>query len=312
MAWEAIKMGLDPCLRSDGTLREDGYYDSSPSHYNEYDSFESYEELLESKNHKKKLEKNIIQKIADDESNKQLKSKILRSLWTYNLDLMTIKYAQEENLPIYFYNIAKETNCIEILLKGYFKQKCKVTITNLIHEEIQSFVKLLLINDNSDIIYDRVGKIQEFIHKKTQQFLGKDSHFGIDKSVTRKILSTSRLHLNIFDLKSLQTEKIINILNKTNKIRSKEYNNLLNKKNNDKLIEFNTSSREFYDVYFNKMNKKYIKNWYYKNSKTLIDYLDAELVSDIYMVLLLDIKIDKIDFQEEIIKIKNKILARET
>ena len=137
---------------------------------------------------------------------------------------MIKKYTEDEKLPKEYVNLVKEPKCIQILIKGFLKQKCKLDLTKELIEEIDELIQLIYINFNLDIVYDRVRDVQEFIHKKVRQKNGEDSHFDLDRQDMKNILSSVRLHLNIYDIKNKSIDSLIDIIKKTNHYIGKEYN----------------------------------------------------------------------------------------
>lgn len=192
---------------------------------------------------------------------------------------MIKKYTQDEKLPNEYVNLAKQPNCIRILIKGFLKQKCKLDLTKELIEEIDELIQLLYLNFNLDIVYDRVGSIQEYIHTKIQEKNGKNSHFNLDQQDMKNLLSTARLHLNIYDIKNKSIDSLIDIIRKTNYFIECEYNE--------------PSEPKYISSY-----SKFVPIWKAKKMKSLFNfsYLDNSILKKLNILFDININLPKNEF----------------
>ena len=81
-----------------------------------------------------------------------------------NLSVMIDKYVTSEKLPENYKRIVRYRNALPEMLKGYFKLNCEGEITPDLITDIEIFCVNLYQNDELDIVYDRVNKIQKYVH----------------------------------------------------------------------------------------------------------------------------------------------------
>ena len=137
--------------------------------------------------------------IAGLYNNKQIKEALIKKIHQESLDYAMIRYMQKESLPSYYSSILKSTSCIETIIAGILYKVCKIRKTEMLDDEIRKLVDSLYKNDDLLIAYDRVTKIQQFIHKTTEQYLGKEYPRLIPIEPMKNALSAARLHLSIRD-----------------------------------------------------------------------------------------------------------------
>lgn len=220
----------------------------------------------------------IIKITASTRNNTKMRNTIIKKLLQEQLEKMIQEYSKDEKLPMDFQNLAKQENCLKVLLKGFFKQKCHFVLSDEFVDEINEFIGILYINFNLDIIYNRVGEVQKFIHDKVQKENGKDSHKELDSVYMKNILSTARLHLNIYDIKNKEIESIILIKNKTIIEILKEYKSP---------TKINLG-----------IEKKFIPVWKARKMKYLIEYMSSEFKEKITSLSELDIRLPQEDFKK--------------
>lgn len=235
----------------------------------------------------KTKQKNTIYELLNSAvSNKHIRDTILTSIIKNNFNDMIEMYVKNEKLTKEFESLAFQPNCIKILIKGLLKKECKIGLTEKLLGEIDELCAIINLNISSDIVYDRVADIQEFIHETVQFYSGAGAHENLDYKIMRKILSTARLHLNIFDITSKSLESLINMIQKTNDEIHAEY--------------MNPSIPNYIDDY-----SKFIPIWKAWNMKPLLNftYLDQNDYANFLEILNLDISGKKEDFLEELKKI---------
>ncbi len=228
---------------------------------------------------KKKLEKKKLFNLSNRQKfNIDTRDSIFKKLIEIHLDEMIENYSLSENLPFNFKNIAKEQNCIKILLKGFFTKFCNFKIDTNFMFEIEEITELTYLNFNIDTVYERVKEIQIFMHNKVQEHNGTGSHEHLDKEVMRNILATIRLNLNIFDIKNNDIQKIIFLRNKTKKSIALEYK----KPSKKGLLN----------------NQKFIPIWKAKKMKTLLDFMSSGFITIMNRISILDLNLSEDKFKE--------------
>jgi cupin superfamily acireductone dioxygenase involved in methionine salvage len=166
----------------------------------------------------------VIKQLSVCQSNIQIRNKIIKILLNTNIDNCISYYAKYEYLPEKYVRLAKENNCLETLIKSFLKAHLHYDITTSICTEINSLLYTIY-NVNEDIVYNRVKKIQKFIHEKADTKYGCNAYLKLSPKAMRKLLSTARLHLNIFDAKVLEAETLISIIEKSRNEHLKYDNN---------------------------------------------------------------------------------------
>ncbi len=169
-----------------------------------------------------KCYKEIVSLIAGMDSNAKIKNAVIKKLFIGNLDYMIDVYSQLEYLPVYYTNLAKQSDCLEILIKGFLKNEGNYLLTFEVIEEIDLFVKSIQLNANFDIVYNRVQEIQKFIHDKVDEKNGENSHLRLYPKTIKNLLSSARLHLNIQDIKSNDMDLFIHLVRESEKASDEE------------------------------------------------------------------------------------------
>ena len=90
--------------------------------------------------------------------------------------------------------------------------------------EINSLLYTIYNNIEKNIVYERVKKIQKFIHEKADNNYGNNAHITLSPKAMRKLLSTARLHLNIFDARALEPKALMLIIEKSTNEHLKHHN----------------------------------------------------------------------------------------
>lgn len=156
-----------------------------------------------------------IKLIAGLSNNTQIKNKIVKQLFLDNMDYMIATYAKLEHLPDYYIVLSKHKNCIEVLIKGFLMNEGGYILTSDIVREINTFSDKILLNLDDEIVYRRVQKIQKFIHEKIDIKHGKYSYLELPAKKMQYLLSSSRLHLNLNDIKNKDMDALIHTINES-------------------------------------------------------------------------------------------------
>ncbi len=228
----------------------------------------------------------VIKLIAGLNTNIQIQNKVIKKLFLYNLDCMIDRYSKQQKLPYEYVKVAKQKNCLEILIKGFLKKNGNYILTSDIIHEIDLFVEEIYLNIDTDIVYDRVQKIQKFIHNKIDEKNGENSHLNLHSKTIKNLLSSARLHLNLQDIKYKDTESLCYL------IKQSEYVSKLERNSPTKML---SSSGEIYTT------KKKIRD-----IKSLIDFGYSMIASKIYDISNLNINIPLNEFRNRVIEIYNE------
>jgi hypothetical protein len=216
-----------------------------------------------------KLERDEFTKlIAGLNSKEQIQNKIIKKLFNDSLDYMIYRYAKKEALPLEHVKIVQQQNCLAILIKGFLKKVGGFVLNSEIVDEITGFIEVTYMNNDLEIVYDRVAKIQKFIHEKIDKKHGKGAHRNLPIKHIRNLLSASRLHLNIFDIKYMDINSLSYLIDK-----SRETSNI---------VMINPTKIAL------PKGKKYIKNWRVRHMKSLLYYNKRDLRCKIHEISHLD------------------------
>ena len=218
------KIGLLSILHTNQFEDEEEYYEKN-------NSYDTPTTNIKQKNEKSfiqkkvysKIQKKIIELTAGLATTSEIRNSIIKFLYFEQIDKQIQTYALKENLSKSFVNMAKEKQGLKILLKSFFKSKCNFVLDNILINNINFIVQQIYINTNNDIVYYRVSKIQQFIHKTIIEKNGFDTLLKMNKLDMANILSACRLHLEIMDFKYKNIKSILYQYNKTKKYKQKEY-----------------------------------------------------------------------------------------
>lgn len=176
----------------------------------------------------KNLEEHLycLKQLTICKNNVQIKNKVIQLVIKHYINEIIIHYQKYEFLPLEYINLAKEKNCLDTLLKSFLKNELKISLSKLIIDEIEVLLKILYESDK--IVYDRVSMLQKFIHNKTNEINGINAFLALDAIKMRQLLSTARLHLNIYDLTNSDYNDLAKIIEQSNYIN---YQNVPRMKN---------------------------------------------------------------------------------
>lgn len=195
----------------DGTDR--GYLDDFEENTFDDDSFENDNECSKSKDSKfenyllKKYEyalaeksNPILQDLACCLTLEDVKYKTIQALMLEEVQYIIERFGKREVLPKYCLDIANDNDCLEKIIKGFLKKILKINPSSEVVKEVELISKKLLENKALETPYDRVSKIQSYIHNKSRFINGVNGHKEIPRNQMRLFLATARLHLSINDL----------------------------------------------------------------------------------------------------------------
>lgn len=154
---------------------------------------------------KKKLEnsarfKEAAKLVAGLSGNREITLALVQRVHQDSVESAIVRYMAKEALPDYYAAILKSPNCIDRLVEGIFYKVCKLQPTQGLAEQIGNLSRSLRSNLDRLTAYDRVTKIQQFIHLTVDQHLGVGAAQSIHVASMKNALSAARLHLNILDV----------------------------------------------------------------------------------------------------------------
>jgi len=225
-------------------------------------------------------------------NNTEIKNKVIKKILLNSLDKMIANYMQKEALPSEFVKVSKQKNGLEILIKYFLKNDGGYILTKKLIDEINIFLDDIYRNDKLDIVYDRVGKIQKFIHQKIDDKYGYGTHLNLDTQKMKNLLSASRLHLNIFDIKNYNMNTLMQLIEESKEKSFEAYMS-----SNDNIL----SSNNFY-----------YPMWKARGMKSLIYFLEPYIQDKIYNIYYLDKKLNTEIFKNKILEIYLRISSINT
>jgi len=247
--------------------------------YTEYDT----DEDVEYKRINSKCYKKITKLIASMDSNIKIKNAVIKKLFLGNLDYMIDIYSRQEHLPPSYVNIAKQPDCLEILIRGFLKNEGNFILSSEIIDEINLFATDIQLNINFDIVYNRVQKIQEFLHHKVDEHNGNNSHLNLYPKTIKNLLSSARLHLNLQDIKSTNTDLLIHLVAESEKA------------SNEEKVSPSTM--------ISSSNDMYISSKKIRDLRSLIDFGYNNVGNKIYNITQLEIYTSLDNFKDKIIDV---------
>lgn len=259
-----------------------GDYNSYHTKINNKETEESIKEYVSHKLDNTEIE--ITKIISGLDNHTQIKNKVIRKILLESLDSMIDNYMHKETLPFDLVKVSKQKNGLEILIKYFLKNDGGYILTKKLIDEINIFLDDIYANDKLDIVYERVGKIQKFIHQKIDNKYGYGTHLNLNTKKMKDILSASRLHLNIVDIKNYHIQTLIELIEKSKEKSFKEYMS----SNNSILLS---------------SNKSYYDRWRARGMHSLIYFLEPYIQNKIYNIYYLDIIENITVFNNKIIEI---------
>jgi hypothetical protein len=164
------------------------------------------------KNNKLKEEKEFLTNIYDDEKRKHIidaivgldhtpdiTSETIRLMIVDEVNYIIKRFGRRERIPQPYLNIILEDQSLESFIKGFLSKCIGIWLNDSIVEEVNNFSDELKENSKLETVFDRVGKIQNFIHNKAI-FLADDESFKkLPREKMRILLASSKLYLSLFD-----------------------------------------------------------------------------------------------------------------
>lgn len=172
--------------------RSSGYLDEEESH--------GEQEMARSSAIDRNKESEAIRMLAGLEDKSAMREVLYRKVLSDSVDYMIMRYAKKEDLPAQYIKIVKEENCLGILIRGFLKRVAGLPLDTRLVGEIDNLILTIKENSSREIVYDRVGRIQSFIHGKVNAAQGFGAHIKLPAMHMRNLLSACRLNLNIEEI----------------------------------------------------------------------------------------------------------------
>lgn len=193
------------------------------------------------------------------------------------LQSMAIRYCDYENLPSDYAEVALQKFILADSIEQHLKMQ-SITLSEREFNELAGIVANLYKNKNNKNIYSRVGEIQHYVHLKAKKYLGNHGELKLNSEIMRKLLSLSRLHLNIVDLKKSNIDVIINELKVNHQTRGRKIDPFPN--------------------YLLKAGKRFIKNWKVRHLRSLLFFATRDERDFLQKLLKMDVSVSLDKFIE--------------
>lgn len=180
-------------LLSGSTKCHRGQWECDPGHTNDPNK-----RLREVKNSSRYKAAAKITAGLDDQ--RKIKLALIDRVCHNSLRMAIVQYMDKENLPKHYATILQQDSCINKLVEGILYKVCKIEPIDTLTENISKLSSSLRLNIERLTAYDRVAKIQRFIHYTVDQRCGVGAAQSIPTVPMRNALSAARLHFNIYDV----------------------------------------------------------------------------------------------------------------
>ena len=235
---------------------------------------------------KKKVVTRVISHL---ETNEQVANSIIKKLLRDSLDAMIRRYAEDERLPNLYVELAKQKNSLSRLIIGFLKRVNDAVPKQDVLDKVDLFCDEIYRNDELNIAYERVSKIQKFIYElvdeqeKALPGPGKNNHEKLSRIEMKNLLSTARLHFNVRDIQYQSTDSLYYIFNTSKEMSDAE--------------KLSNSEVEL------PQGKRQIKNWKVLHLMSILQFQDSESGTKIDAIRGLDKNKKLESFKREVIRI---------
>jgi hypothetical protein len=138
-------------------------------------------------------------------STAEIRTRLSQYLLEGEKERIVERYAHRERLPGELRAAAQRSDAIPILIKAILRKVLGINPTHEVVREILELSEALQLNRDSKTVYDRVGDIQAYIHRKADESHYPGTHLDLPKEGMRHLLSSCRLHLSLQDMFSIPT-----------------------------------------------------------------------------------------------------------
>lgn len=148
-----------------------------------------------------KEQKEVSKLISGLDENRHIKEAVIKKKYLDFLNKDIQNYIRREKLPTTYINIVIQKNALEIILRSFLKNECYFTLDTIIITRIKELSMSIHKNIDFLIVYDRVARVQKFVHNLIQEKYSKGSHLQLNKVKMKNLLSVCRLHLEFYDVR---------------------------------------------------------------------------------------------------------------
>lgn len=145
---------------------------------------------------------NLSGQLVSAESPLDVKSITIKNLIRGDLDYTIQRFGKKEGIPESYLKHIKKKDFIQSMVKGLFSKHLKISLTSKIVAEVNEFLGHLQNNHEMETPYNRVSKLQNYIHNKARFTYGLDAHKNLPRKQIGMILSCTRANLSLFDIES--------------------------------------------------------------------------------------------------------------
>ncbi|EGU0150145.1 hypothetical protein JFQ72_004391 [Vibrio parahaemolyticus] len=166
---------------------------------------------------------------------------------TSNMPYIANRYCRYEGLSKDYAEVAMQKNVLkDIVFVHATDLDINFTLNHI--KKLDEIVLNIYNNTNRNSVYNRVGRLQRFLHECILEN-GKPIEY-LDREVMRRLLSLSRLHIAISDVR----KKSIDLIK-------------------DELIQNNLDSKDNSPIpYVVMLNRQYIQNWKKRHLRSLLHF----------------------------------------
>jgi hypothetical protein len=201
----------------------------------------------------------------------ELQRKIFKWFVNTRIKSIVFRYCRKESLPDEYIQVAlQKVELVDILY--HHLAMLKITLLPSESHELKLFITTLYKNSYSENIYNRVGRIQTFVHKIAFTKFGEAGDISLDTEIMRRMLSMSRLILAIYELRNNGIESVKNEI-------------VENKKQFDEV-------ENQIPIYVLRSDKDYKKNWNKRHLRSLLYFSSAEDREFLSVIFRIDLKGD--------------------
>jgi len=240
------------------------------------EDFERSKRIIRSK-------KALIKKYASYSDYDEIISSAKSLIVNFNIRAMATRYSKKENLSHSFLLAAESDQGLYFLTTNILN-KMNIDLCDNIKKSTHYLINKLYENNNENIVYERVGLIQAFVHSEFVRCYGSSALEKVDNETMRSFLSACRLHLYLYDLKH----------------KSKEYNL---KQIELTQLAYNYEMSKVGEIKVLPSGKKFFPRWKAQHMKHLFYFSSYERRTDFEKLDTIDKTLSRRSFLESVIEI---------
>lgn len=219
----------------------------------------------------------IVTEITECLTPEDAKYKTIQAIISNEVGYIIGRFGRRERIPHYCLDIVDDNDCLNKFIKGFLLKVLKLHPSSEIVQEIDLLVKNLKENAELETPYERVSRIQSYIHNKARFVSGINGHRKIPRNKIRLLLATARLHLSILDVSKNKKHSLYKICESNSKMEGSKidtpsfYFGYLFKKS-----EMSAELELKYPKVIEPINGKYRPHWSVRHRKNIDYYCKIE------------------------------------